>query len=199
MKAVVGLGNPGTKYEKTRHNVGFRVVDTIFDTYRADWTSSHTHKSIVDGEVIQLAFSRRVGGKEEDDLLIKPLTYMNRSGKALKLLLQEFGVSRSDLLVICDDVNLPLGRLRLRASGSSGGQNGLQSIIDELGSEAFARLRVGISPEEQVEDMSEFVLDEFAPDEYTRVKSMVRTAVDAVLLWFERGTEAVMNEFNRVP
>jgi len=199
MKAVVGLGNPGTKYENTRHNVGFQIIDTIYAEHRMDWTESRVHRAEVDRESVRVAYVKRTAAADREAIfLAKPLTYMNQSGLGLKVLLQDFGVSLKDLLVVCDDVNLPLGRLRLRASGSSGGHNGLQSIIDTLETENFARLRVGVGSEPKPEDLSDYVLSGFKPDEFLEAKTAVRTAVEAVLYWFERGTEAVMNEFNRI-
>lgn len=199
MKAVVGLGNPGVKYDNTRHNIGFRVIDTIFKERQGDWTEPQIKRSKLGGQVIQTAYAKRRGDEDQEtDFLIKPLTYMNHSGLGIQAALRDLEASISDFLVVCDDVNLPLGRIRLRASGSSGGHNGLQSIIDATGTEDFARLRIGIGRSPQAEDLSNFVLSEFRPDEHGACEAIIRTAMDAVLFWFERGTEAVMNEFNRV-
>ena len=199
MKAVVGLGNPGVKYDNTRHNIGFRVIDTIFKERQGDWTEPQIKRSKLGGQVIQTAYAKRRGEEDQEtDFLIKPLTYMNHSGLGIQAALRDLEASISDFLVVCDDVNLPLGRIRLRASGSSGGHNGLQSIIDATGTEDFARLRIGIGRSPQAEDLSNFVLSEFRPDEHGACEAIIRTAMDAVLFWFERGTEAVMNEFNRV-
>jgi peptidyl-tRNA hydrolase, PTH1 family len=185
MKLVVGLGNPGKKYDGTRHNVGFAVVDAVaagpgvggfqdrFNAAVAEW-----HE---DGDKI---------------LLIKPATFMNLSGRAVREAVDFYKVELQDLLVVCDDINLPLGKLRFRAKGTHGGHNGLRDIQAHLGTTQYARLRLGVdAPDEQGETI-DHVLGRFRASEKPVMKEAVAIAVEGVVLWVHQGTEKCMNQYN---
>lgn len=183
MKVICGLGNPGEKYRYTRHNVGFRVVDLLADRWK-----------VSGGRVRDGAARIEVGLPAGRVLLVKPMKYMNSSGGALKAAMRQTDAEpRHDLLVICDDVDLPLGKLRLRRSGSAGGHNGLRDIISAFGSNEFARLRVGIGRGGETVD---HVLSTFRPAERELSALAVAVATDAAERWLTDGIEAAMNEFN---
>jgi PTH1 family peptidyl-tRNA hydrolase len=185
MRIVVGLGNPGERYRRTRHNVGFMVVDAL----AARWGAG---RGQVDGEAWTAAAER--GGQER--VLVKPLTFMNRSGVAVERLLAATGRGPEALVVVVDDVALPLGQIRVRPRGSHGGHNGLRSVADVLGSDEFARVRVGIRKGEVAGELADYVLSEFPQEDVLVVQEMVGTAADAVECLLEEGTEAAMNRFN---
>jgi PTH1 family peptidyl-tRNA hydrolase len=185
---VVGLGNPGERYRRTRHNLGFMVVDALLS--RANAVRGQEAGDIWVAET-------QVGG--QDALLVKPLTFMNRSGTAVQLVLAGAGAAPQDLVVVVDDVALRLGGLRVRESGSHGGHNGLRSLIDTLGTDDFPRVRIGIRRAEVVEDLAEYVLSDFPPEEVLIVQEMVGTAADAVECVVREGVGAAMNRFNARP
>jgi peptidyl-tRNA hydrolase, PTH1 family len=184
MKLVVGLGNPGRKYEATRHNVGFDVLDLLAGRHRLEWESAPADALIAKW-------------RAESVLLAKPLTFMNLSGYAIGDLLRFYKIDLPDLFVVVDDANLELGRLRARPSGSAGGHNGLKSVIGALGTEEFARLRVGGGRGDARRDLADHVLAKFDPDERTDVAEAVGRAADAAELFVTEGIVAVMNRFNR--
>ncbi|MGI6575803.1 MAG: aminoacyl-tRNA hydrolase [bacterium] len=185
MKMIAGLGNPGAGYAFTRHNLGFRVLDLLGKNGRVP----------LNRYIYQAMWGRgNLWGQEV--ILAKPLTYMNRSGQAVALLLRYFGIGTADLLVICDDVNLPLGKIRLRPRGSAGGHNGVASIIDHLGTEDFPRLRLGIgSPPDNI-TMPDYVLAQFPAGEKEEVALMLHKAGYAVELFLQVGLTAAMNKVN---
>jgi len=185
---IVGLGNPGREYDGTRHNVGFRVVNELARRSRTDLRAGR-------GEY--LSGSGRIAGRAVE--LALPLTYMNLSGLAVRQVLAAAGSDASGLLVVCDDVNLPLGTLRLRRSGSDGGHNGLSSIIFQLGTEEFARLRLGVGAAPDGTDLADHVLDRFGEEERPSVEEMVSRAADAIGLLIARGLDTAMQEYNRRP
>jgi PTH1 family peptidyl-tRNA hydrolase len=184
VKLVVGLGNPGGPYAGTRHNVGWLVLDRIAE--RAGWT----------GKGRQRDASNVVQGRYRglDLVLVKPLTYMNDSGLAVRKNLARQHVPLTDMLVVTDDFALPFGKLRFREGGSHGGHNGLRSIIDELGNEQFSRLRVGIG--DPVRNARDHVLSKFAPDEQQRLDELLDAAADGVEAWARDGTSKAANRFN---
>ncbi|MEZ0240495.1 MAG: aminoacyl-tRNA hydrolase [Chloroflexota bacterium] len=188
-KIVVGLGNPGDQYRQTRHNVGWLVLDRLAD--RAGWSGRGRLKdaaSVVGGRFRGL-----------DVLLVKPQTYMNDSGIAVRKVLARGRAPLSEMLVVVDDFALPFGKLRFREGGGPGGHNGLRSIIDELGSEAFSRLRVGIGEPDREEPGRGFVdhvLSTFAPEEKLRLDELLDAAADAVEAWARDGTNKAANRFN---
>jgi PTH1 family peptidyl-tRNA hydrolase len=186
MKLVVGLGNPGRQYTETRHNIGFRVVEQIANT-----SSGGTWSARFDG----LTCDIRLGA--EKLLLLKPMTYMNRSGRSVRSAIDFYKVELADLLIICDDVNLSLGKLRLRSGGSAGGNNGLKDIILHLGTEEFPRLRVGVGAPRPGE-MVDHVLGEFGPAEKRLAGDCVIEAGRAAERWCQAGLAVAMNEFNGI-
>ena len=187
MKVICGLGNPGDRYRITRHNVGFRAVDLLADR----WGVSAGR--VRDGAAVLEVARPEPAGRV---LLVKPMKYMNNSGPPLRAALSRTNADPAvDLLVVSDDFNLPLGRLRLRGGGSAGGHNGLRSIIAALGTDEFPRLRVGIG---RGGDDVDHVLSGFRRAELELVREVIATAADAVELWLAEGTEAAMNRFNGV-
>lgn len=184
MKVIIGLGNPGSQYAGTRHNVGWLVMDRLAE--RAGW----------DGRGRQRDSSHIVGGRFRglDLTLVKPLTYMNDSGLAVRKVMAREHAPLSDILVVADDFALPFGKLRFREAGSHGGHNGLRSIIDELGTEKFGRLRIGIG--DPIHDARDHVLSKFAPDEAQRLDELLDAAADGVEAWARDGTSKASNRFN---
>jgi peptidyl-tRNA hydrolase, PTH1 family len=185
MRLVVGLGNPGERYRRTRHNVGFMVVDALAARWGAGrghieheaWVAEATHR----GEVIRL---------------VKPHTFMNRSGVAVEQMLMAADEAPSSLVVVLDDAALPLGQIRVRPQGSHGGHNGLRSLLEVLGTDEFARVRVGIRKGEGPDDLADYVLSEFPQEDVLVVQEMVGAAADAVECLVEEGTDAAMGRFN---
>jgi PTH1 family peptidyl-tRNA hydrolase len=184
VKAIVGLGNPGPQYKGTRHNVGFEVVDLLARRASVGFESAPAEALI--------AKWRRAG---EAILLVKPLTFMNLSGQAVGELARYFKIEVADLIVVVDEVHLPLGRLRARTRGSAGGHNGLKSIIAHLGDE-FARLRVGVGRGGDQRNLADHVLSRFEKDEVAEVGRMTARAADAAEMFIASGIGAVMNAFN---
>ena len=184
MKIVVGLGNPGDQYARTRHNIGWMVVDRLAD--RAGWAGRGRTKDA----------SAVVSGRFQglDLMLVKPLTFMNESGLAVRKVLAREHAPREDLLVVADDFALPFGKLRFREGGGPGGHNGLASIIDELGTEKFSRLRVGIGAPGR--GFIDHVLSRFEPDERQRMGELLDAAADAVETWARVGTNKAANQHN---
>ncbi|MFH1681709.1 MAG: aminoacyl-tRNA hydrolase, partial [Candidatus Eisenbacteria bacterium] len=182
--AVVGLGNPGREYAGTRHNVGFRVVDALAGEDRPFEKKGR-----------YLFRGSRIAGRKV--VLVKPATFMNRSGAAVAALFRDFDLSLDRVLVVSDDANLPLGRLRVRPGGSDGGQKGLASIIREIGSEEFSRLRLGIGLPPEGTELADFVLEPFLGEEERVVGAMIESAVLCVRTWVTGGSAQAMERFNR--
>ena len=184
MKLVVGLGNPGSKYEATRHNIGFDVVDRL-----AEGGPGSKFLKKFDGLLAEadLDFQRV--------LLLKPQTFMNLSGRSVAQAHRFYKLGLADLLVVCDDLNLPLGKLRIRGGGSDGGQKGLRDITAQLGSDAYARLRIGIGERGEA-DASDFVLSRFRSAERAVMADALILASQAVAVWASQGLAAAMNKFN---
>ncbi len=186
-KLVVGLGNPGSKYEGTRHNIGFEVIDRL-----AEGGSGSSFSRKFDGLVAETEIDfRRV-------TLLKPETFMNLSGRSVASALRFYKLDLTDLLVVCDDLSLPLGKLRIRGGGSDGGQKGLRDITANLGSENFARLRIGIGDRGQI-DAADFVLSRFRSAERPIIDDALILAAQAVAVWTTQGLAAAMNRFNGPP
>jgi PTH1 family peptidyl-tRNA hydrolase len=184
MKLVVGLGNPGRRYAGTRHNVGFAIADALATRHRLDWEGAPA-------EAVMAKW--RVAGA----LIVKPLTFMNLSGHAVGDLLRYYKVDVADLLVVVDEVQLELGRLRARPNGSAGGHNGLKSIIEQLGTEDFPRLRFGVGRGDDRRDLADHVLATFDAEEQSVVEEATTRAADAVEMFINDGIGAVMNNFNK--
>jgi PTH1 family peptidyl-tRNA hydrolase len=195
MRLIVGLGNPGEKYRRTRHNAGFMVIDEMAQRLKADVREGDPERV---PEKIDDAWAIKTEIAGERVVLLKPQSFMNRSGPVVESALRHFNVEPDRLVVVSDDVALPLGTLRIRARGSHGGQNGLRSIIDSIGSEEFARLRFGIGSAEPVIDLAGFVLSDFPQGEVLRVQDMVSRAADALFALVEHGVEHAMNTYNAV-
>lgn len=192
MKLIVGLGNPGLRYKKTKHNIGFRVVDAIYDKIQSEQnhaTSTAKVNSIYNSLIVQTKW------QNADVILAKPMTYMNNSGAAVVPLANRFEVHSQDIIVIYDDVHLALGTLRIRKKGSDGGQKGMQSIIQRLGTTEIPRIRIGIG--EPVGDIVDYVLSEFSEEEESVMEQTVTRAVDAVNTILENDILTAMNRFNR--
>ena len=187
MKLVAGLGNPGARYRGTRHNVGFEVVDVLARRHRLDFEAAPA----------EAVFARWRRPEVDDVLLAKPLTFMNLSGDAVATLLRYYKVETTDLLIVCDDVNLPLGRLRIRATGSEGGHNGLRSVAEMLGTVDYARLRIGVGRGDMRRDLADHVLARFEPEEQPGIEAAIARAADAVESWLSDGLAKTMNVFNR--
>ncbi len=189
MRIVAGLGNPGEEYTGTRHNVGFEVIDRL--------ASRHRLTARPRGGVATVAECK--DGKAGPFLLVKPLTYMNRSGGPLRMVMKDFMVEPSDVLVVVDDIHLELGRLRLRATGSEGGHNGLRSITDALGTRDYGRLRVGVGPAPDRMPWETFVLQRFKPADRQAAAEAFDRAADAAEDWLD-GTpvESLMSRYNGV-
>jgi len=185
----VGLGNPGKKYEGTRHNVGFEVIAELAYRHRSS-PGAAKPKVKFEAEIAELT----VAGQKL--LLVAPQTYMNASGRSVRQVADFFQVAASDLLVACDDINLPLGQLRIRRSGSSGGQKGLENIIQQMGSQNVPRLRIGVDRPDPGRDSADYVLARFGKSERDAIDTAIRTAADAVEIWVAEGIDKAMNRYN---
>jgi peptidyl-tRNA hydrolase, PTH1 family len=191
---IAGLGNPGSRYHNTRHNIGFMVVDKLAEHFKIESFEFEDNYLYAVSEY-----------KEKQVVLLKPLTYMNASGKAVKEFYDKYEVSAENMLIVYDDANIDFGMLRLRPGGSDGGQNGIRSIIYEMETDAIPRLRVGIRNEEEFErnrelseySLADFVLSEFTDKENENVERIVTAAKDAVLSFIEMGAQETMNLYNR--
>jgi PTH1 family peptidyl-tRNA hydrolase len=185
MKLIVGLGNPGEEYQRTRHNIGFQVVNCIAASravaIRRELCGALTGEWTEDSTRIVLA---------------KPQTYMNRSGASVKDLLTEFNASPADLVVIYDDLDLPFGRIRIRPQGGAGGHRGMASILDDLGGADFVRVRIGVGRPPEGIEAADYVLSPFTAAEADRLDGVIERAVDATLTVVRQGTEAAMRAFN---
>ena len=186
MPLVVGLGNPGRTYLNTPHNIGFAVVEVLAERTGATWRRGRGHSKVA-----------KVPTESPPLIFLKPQAFMNLSGVPVRAALARYGMSPAELLVVCDDVNLPLGRLRLRFSGSTGGHKGLRSIIYELGTEEFARLRVGVGGGVPGADLTDFVLHKFPAELRDNAANIIERAADAVECYLREGAETAMNLYNR--
>jgi PTH1 family peptidyl-tRNA hydrolase len=193
-KLVAGLGNLPREYEGTRHNVGFEVVEAIAKRYSLDWPK---RADLVDPFGSGTIFETRWRRPDGDVVLLKPKTLMNRSGIEISNRLSFYKTPIEEFLVVCDDVNLPLGRLRARARGSEGGHNGLRSITEQLGTTGYARLRVGVGRGDNNRSLSNYVLGRFSQEEESVIESAIARAADAVETWAAEGLDQMMNRFNR--
>lgn len=184
MKLIVGLGNKGEKYKDTPHNLGFMVVERLSQLYKTPFKKK-----------LPTAFLAEFRLNREKIILAKPLTFMNLSGRAVSEIMKRKRISVKDILVVCDDFNLTFGKLRIRPYGSAGGHHGLRSIIENLETENFCRLRIGIGKPD-ITDISDYVLRRFDKRELETVASMLERAVEAILVFVREGIEKAMNKFN---
>jgi len=185
-KLIVGLGNPGPQYAWTRHNLGFLVLETLVKQRKAKGRISAGNHGMLSKVTIA----------DVECSLLMPMTFMNNSGLSVKKTLDKQGFGTEDILVICDDLSLTFGNLRLRPSGSAGGHNGLKSIIQDLGSNQFARLRLGIGRPPGAADTVDYVLANFTPVEKKALPDFINHALDCVTSWVTEGAEVAMNTFN---
>ena len=189
-KLIVGLGNPGMRYEHTKHNVGFRVVDALYEVFCQRGSQPRpTHTSICNSLVSQTTWH------DTPIILAKPMTYMNNSGAAVAALIRRFEIPLPDLCIVYDDIHLDVGVLRMRQKGSDGGQKGMKSIIHHLDTTEFPRLRIGIG--EPVGDLTDYVLTEFSEDEEIEIAHTIDRAVDAIGTFVKDDILTAMNHFNR--
>ena len=192
---VVGLGNPGPRYHETRHNIGFRVIERILS--RIAGTEDGIAVRTQAGRTLYLLDERIVDGRPV--LFVQPQTYMNASGEAIASIAGEYALAADRFLIVCDDIALPLGTLRLRRRGSSGGQNGLTSIIEALATDDIPRLRCGIGGVPDGISTADYVLSPFPAEERASVLTMIDSASDAVLSVIEDGFDRAMNRYNSAP
>ena len=183
MKAVFGLGNPGLDYALTRHNVGFEAVDLYRKVHRLRRKGRIKHSALL--------------YRHRDLLLVKPMTFMNESGVAVRSVLASHRIDPGDALIVYDDLDLPLGRIKILGAGGAGSHNGMRSILDALGTEKIPRLRIGIEADDREQAGRDFVLDRFTPEEWARVVPALERAVDALTLFARADIGAVMTRFNR--
>ncbi len=185
MKLIVGLGNPGKKYTGTRHNVGFRTVAAIAEEFNLESKTSYKCKALLGKGIVAGC----------DVIIAQPLTYMNRSGKAVLALINHYKIKLEDIIVIYDDMDLPPGKLRIKMAGSSGGHNGLNSVINYLGTQKVPRIRIGIGHPLHG-DTKDYVLEKFDSREKKLIKEVVESVVKAIKIIYEDGFQAAMNQFN---
>lgn len=188
MHLIVGLGNPGAEYAKTRHNAGFLLVQKLADRWRANWTAEKKF-------VARIARAERNGTRI---LLCEPQTFMNASGEAVGPIAMFYRIPLNQILVVVDDADLPFGEIRLRARGSSGGHHGLESIEKHLSSREFPRLRIGIGRKDGAREITNYVLGKFSSTEATLAEKVLTVAADQAECWLSAGIEKAMNQFNGV-
>ena len=198
MKILIGLGNPGRDYVGTRHNIGFDLVEQIAS--RLGWVGSPEKfntaaKTKFDALALDGVVSLGSGGSEKL-LLVKPMTYMNLSGRSVQSAMSFYQLTPADVLVALDDIALPCGKIRIRAGGSSGGHNGLKDIERVLGTSQYPRLRIGVDAPPPRVPQKDYVLGKFTPDQRILVDSALGRAAGAVLTWMDKGVEPAMNQFN---
>lgn len=188
MKVIVGLGNPGKKYEGTRHNIGFEVLAAVARRYGVQRIQNRFKAEIANLQI-----------GEQNVLLVSPLTYMNLSGRSVKGVVDFYKLDLADIMVVCDDLALDLGRLRIRASGSAGGQKGVADIIEKLGSDQFPRMRIGIGRPGGNMAVSSFVLQQFSKGEREEIEVALQRGADALEHWICHGILSAMSKFNSSP
>lgn len=185
MKAIIGLGNPGMKYAGTRHNIGFDAVTAIADKYNLSINNKKFKGVYADGHIAG-----------EKVLLVQPQTFMNLSGECVREVADFYKLNPDEIIIICDDINLDVGRLRIRKKGSAGGHNGLKNIIAHLGTEEFPRIRVGVGEKTEGWDLADYVLARFDKESEPVIREALANVVGAVETWLSEGIDAAMNRFN---
>jgi len=186
MRNVVGLGNPGREYTHTRHNIGFLVIDEFAKRHKIRLTANKSFKALIGKGVLD----------DEQIMLIKPMTYMNNSGISVRNIINYTRESFDKLLVVCDDLHLPLGKIRVRGEGSGGGHKGLNSLMANLDTQAFSRIRIGLGQPVGSKTNTEFVLEKFTAEEKEVVELAITRATDVVACWIDHGINRCMNQFN---
>ncbi len=184
IRLVVGLGNPGPEYERTRHNIGFELVDKLATDRGLKWSKEHKFRAKIAADGNGITFA-------------KPLTYMNLSGNSVARLGRHHGLHPDQILVVYDDISLPVGSLRFRAEGSSGGHNGIKSIIEYFATETFPRLKIGVGANPGKEALTDHVLGQFSPEEWAEMEKVLAIAADGVNCALSAGLNTAMNQFNR--
>jgi len=198
---IVGLGNPGAEYAKTRHNAGYSLAGKLAARWKADWTNERKFNArIARAEIVGRASSPSTGGTPVPRrvLLCQPRTFMNASGEAVKAVMNFYRLPPEQLLVAVDDADLPLGEVRLRPGGSSGGHHGLESVEQHLATQAFARLRLGIGRKDGAREITDYVLDRFDAAEAALMEKVLGRAADQAECWLDDGIEMAMTRFNGV-
>ena len=185
MKIVVGLGNPGLKYSLTRHNIGFMAVDKLAER----WTIDSLWRDTKNCQIAEYRSNEKI-------ILAKPQTYMNLSGQAIEALINWYKITTDDLIVIYDDAALPIGKLRLRAKGRSGGHNGIESIINNIGTDAFLRIKIGVGQPPAGWDLADYVLSKIIKEELTLFDDALKQTADAIECILKHGAIEAMNKFN---
>lgn len=187
MILIIGLGNPGREYSGTRHNIGFSVLDHVSKRYNIKFSQRICHSRVGEGKIGELKV-----------VLVKPQTYMNLSGQAVAAIMRRFKILPKDIIVIHDDLDLPLGKIRIRLDGGSGGHNGIKSIIQSIGTNCFARIRIGITrpASDNSDDVVDHVLSRFEKDESMYVKQAITDSVNAIAVISSEGFNAAMNRYN---
>ena len=198
MKLVVGLGNPGREYAGTRHNVGFEAVDRVAE--KLGWISKgdfdRLAKTKFDGLVYDGVVGRTGGGEPERLVLLKPVTYMNLSGKAVQAAMGFYQLGPADIMIVLDDLALPCGKLRIRASGSDGSHNGLKDIQRVLATNQYPRMRIGVDAPPEFVPGRDYVLGRFTPDQRKQIDPALDRAAGAIVTWVDKGISTAMNQFN---
>ena len=203
MKLIVGLGNPGEKYEKTRHNMGFMVLEQFLKNYESTKKTTWTHEPKFKSDIAEILWQPKVG-KAEKVLLVKPKTHMNNSGMAVSLLATYYKISPDDIWIIHDELDLPIGTMKIRIGGSSAGQNGVESILGALSTDKFWRFRMGIGISHNHDKMSkhiipnaqDYVLGNFTPTERKKAKILIKRGAQALETALEQDLGKAMNQFN---
>lgn len=186
MYLIAGLGNPTREYEKTRHNVGFEAIDILADK-AGTMVTERKHKALYGKGFL--------GGQKV--ILAKPQTYMNLSGESIREIADFYKIEPENIIILCDDINLPEGRLRIRLKGSAGGHNGLKNIISHLGTQEFPRIRIGVGEKPRGMDLADYVLGRFPKEQQALMEEAYRDAADAACMMIEEGADAAMNHYNR--
>ncbi len=204
MKLIVGLGNPGEKYQKTRHNIGFMVVEQFLKNFEVVGKTSWTFEEKFKSDIVQLTWQKKKLHGEEKVVLVKPKTYMNNSGMAVVLLVSYYKIPSDDIWIMHDELDLPLGSMKIRFGGSSAGQNGVDSIMKAIGTEKFWRFRMGIGVshshtaigKHMIDKAEDYVLGTFAGNQKSKASKLVKRGAEALEKALEEGLEQAMNRFN---
>ncbi len=187
MKAIIGLGNPGREYAGTRHNVGFDAVTALADKYDLKIKDKKFKALVTDG-IIE---GQRI-------ILVHPQTYMNLSGESVRAVVDYYHLEPEEIIIVCDDINLDIGRLRIRKKGSAGGHNGLKNIISELGTDGFPRIRIGVGEKPEGWDLAKHVLGRFSEEDDRVIRDILKEAVGALETWLSDGIDTAMNKYNSI-
>lgn len=189
---IIGLGNPGEKYQKTRHNIGFRALDSLFSDFHQTTASPFVFNKKINGEIAKVTEEKKI-------YLLKPSSFMNLSGVPVVAAMNYFEIDIENIIVIHDDIDLPLGQIRLSKNSGAGGHNGVASIIEQLGSKDFTRLKIGISTELSRESIAteKFVLGKFSPEEDVLLEKIITSATECIQYYLENKLEKAMNKFNQ--